>query len=122
MPAHGSLSAPAFPDTSEPPRHVAAATSLDTIMKVEPIAALCALAASLPLSALAAGTGHGLTARFEVEFMQMTIDHHFAAMRMTEPRRWVSSMHSELWLRPMRKPAVALAPRFGSTAAMLQTS
>jgi uncharacterized protein (DUF305 family) len=43
-----------------------------------------AIAASLPFSALADSPGHGLTARFEVEFMQMTIDHHFAALRMTE--------------------------------------
>lgn len=53
-------------------------------MKTKTLAMLCALATALPLSALADGPGHGLTARFEVEFMQMTIDHHFAALRMTE--------------------------------------
>ena len=35
-------------------------------------------------SAHADGPGQGQTARFEVEFMQMAIDHHFAALRMTE--------------------------------------
>jgi uncharacterized protein (DUF305 family) len=34
--------------------------------------------------ALADQPGRGLTAQFEIEFMQMTIDHHFAALRMTE--------------------------------------
>ena len=43
-----------------------------------------AVAASVSFPALADRPGHGLTARFEVEFMQMTIDHHFAALRMTE--------------------------------------
>jgi uncharacterized protein (DUF305 family) len=36
------------------------------------------------LPAVADSPGQGLTARFEVDFMQMTIDHHFAALRMTE--------------------------------------
>jgi len=37
------------------------------------------------LAPLAAeGPGRGVTARFEVEFMEFTIDHHFAALRMTE--------------------------------------
>lgn len=53
-------------------------------MKFEPLAAAVAWAAALPFSALADSPGHGLTARYEIEFMQMTIDHHFAAMRMTE--------------------------------------
>jgi uncharacterized protein (DUF305 family) len=35
-------------------------------------------------SALADGPGRGLTARFEINFMQFTIDHHFAALRITE--------------------------------------
>ncbi|NUZ08432.1 DUF305 domain-containing protein [Piscinibacter koreensis] len=46
--------------------------------------ALAAAAAIVPFSAAANRPGEGLTARFEVEFMQMTIDHHFAALRMTE--------------------------------------
>lgn len=40
--------------------------------------------AALQLPAHADSPGQGLTARFEVEFMQMTVDHHFAALRMTE--------------------------------------
>lgn len=46
-----------------------------------------ACAATLALAqtpSVADGPGQGLTARFEVEFMQMTIDHHFSALRMTE--------------------------------------
>lgn len=35
-------------------------------------------------SAFAEQPGQGQTARFEVEFMQMAIDHHFSALRMTE--------------------------------------
>lgn len=34
--------------------------------------------------ALADEPGRGLTAEFEVEFLKFTIDHHFAALRMTE--------------------------------------
>lgn len=34
--------------------------------------------------AVADSPGQGKTARFEVEFMKMTIDHHFSALRMTE--------------------------------------
>lgn len=48
---------------------------------------LFAGAVSLALAqspALADSPGQGSTARFEVEFMQMAIDHHFAALRMTE--------------------------------------
>lgn len=48
-------------------------------------ASLVALAAAvLTTPVLAEGPGQGLTARFEVEFMQMAIDHHFAALRITE--------------------------------------
>lgn len=39
---------------------------------------------ALSTGAMAAGPGQGLTARFEVEFLKMTIDHHFTALRMTE--------------------------------------
>lgn len=28
--------------------------------------------------------GRGLTAQFEIEFMKFTLDHHFAALRITE--------------------------------------
>lgn len=46
---------------------------------------LCAWAALLlPSGVLANQPGDGLTAPFEVQFMQMTIDHHLAALRMTE--------------------------------------
>jgi uncharacterized protein (DUF305 family) len=38
----------------------------------------------VPMTAAAEAPGQGLTARFEVEFMQMTIDHHLTALRMTE--------------------------------------
>lgn len=47
------------------------------------IAGAIALAVA-QLPAFAEAPGQGLTARFEVEFMQMTIDHHFSALRMTE--------------------------------------
>lgn len=50
-----------------------------------------ALAASIALlgaisapPAHAEGPGQGQTAKFEVEFMRMAIDHHFAALRITE--------------------------------------
>lgn len=46
-------------------------------------AAACAMPL-FPIAAIADGPGQGTTARFEVEFMQTTIDHHFAALRMTE--------------------------------------
>ena len=52
-------------------------------MKLKTILAAAALSAALP-SAFADGPGRGLTARFEVEFMQMTIDRYFTALRMTE--------------------------------------
>lgn len=38
----------------------------------------------LPAVAHADEPGSGLTGGFEVEFMQMTIDHHYAALRITE--------------------------------------
>lgn len=47
-------------------------------------AALIAACAALPWTAYAEAPGRGLTARFEVEFMQLAIDHHYAALRMTE--------------------------------------
>lgn len=53
-------------------------------MKIKTATALLAFIAAMPMCASANGPGQGLTARFEVEFMQMTIDHHFAALRMTE--------------------------------------
>jgi uncharacterized protein (DUF305 family) len=40
--------------------------------------------ASAPLSASANGPGPGLTARFEVTYLEFIIDHHYAALRMTE--------------------------------------
>lgn len=40
--------------------------------------------ASAPSVSLSAEPGRGQTAHFEVEFMRFTIDHHFAALRMTE--------------------------------------
>lgn len=83
MQAHGSLSRWSRSDLGALPIP-GATTHLDNIMKAKTLAALCALTTWLPLPALADGAGLGLTARFEVEFMQMTIDHHFAAMRMTE--------------------------------------
>ena len=52
-------------------------------MKVRALS-LATCAALIPVGAMADAPGQGLTARFEVEFMQMTIDHHFAALRMTE--------------------------------------
>lgn len=50
---------------------------------VNVIASAIALA-SVQLPSFAELPGQGLTARFEVEFMQMAIDHHFSALRMTE--------------------------------------
>ena len=47
-------------------------------------AVLITSAATLSAPALAEGPGAGITARFEVEFMQFAIDHHFSALRMTE--------------------------------------
>lgn len=47
-------------------------------------AASTIFAAAFPIAANADGPGQGLTARYEIEFMQMTIDHHFAALRITE--------------------------------------
>ena len=47
--------------------------------------AVCLLALlAAPLPALADEPGRGLSGQFEVELMKLVIDHHFAAMRMTE--------------------------------------
>lgn len=43
-----------------------------------------ALAVAAPLASQADQPGRGLTGPFEVELLQFTIDHHFAALRMTE--------------------------------------
>lgn len=45
-------------------------------------AALAAL--TLPLAVQADQPGRGITAGFEVEFMQLAIDHHYSALRITE--------------------------------------
>lgn len=42
------------------------------------------LASFVPAYGWADRPGRGLTGPFEVEFMKLTIDHHFTAMRMTE--------------------------------------
>lgn len=47
-------------------------------------AVLSAAAAMISTAAIADQPGAGLTSQFEVEFMQRTVDHHFAALRMTE--------------------------------------
>jgi len=44
----------------------------------------CATFAGQLAPALADEPGRGLTAQFEINFLQFTIDHHFAALRMTE--------------------------------------
>lgn len=46
-------------------------------------AAFCTSLGLIP-AAHANAPGTGLTSGFEVEFMQMTIDHHYAALRITE--------------------------------------
>jgi uncharacterized protein (DUF305 family) len=38
----------------------------------------------LPLPLAADGPGRGLTAQFEIDFLEFTIDHHFGALRLTE--------------------------------------
>ena len=38
----------------------------------------------VPFTAKADAPGVGLTAAFEIEFLQMSIDHHYAALRITE--------------------------------------
>lgn len=43
-----------------------------------------AFVVALPVASRADVPGPGLTARYEVAFMESTIDHHFAALRMTE--------------------------------------
>lgn len=45
---------------------------------------LTALAVAIPFRSGAEGPGHGQTASFEVRFLKNAIDHHFAALRMTE--------------------------------------
>ncbi|EKS72716.1 putative lipoprotein [Burkholderia sp. SJ98] len=45
------------------------------------VAAVAALAST---SAFADGPGRGITANFEVPLMEMIIDHHYSALRMTE--------------------------------------
>jgi len=47
------------------------------------IAALCLALFASP-AARADGPGAGITADFEVEFLRMTIDHHYSALRITE--------------------------------------
>lgn len=53
-------------------------------MKITLIACAAALAGLVPVPSMADAPGQGLSARFEVEFMQLAIDHHFSALRMTE--------------------------------------
>lgn len=45
---------------------------------------VAAVLTTAPILSTAAEPGRGQTGRFEVEFMRFTIDHHFAALRMTE--------------------------------------
>ena len=80
-------------------------------MNTKKLSALLALVAVLPLSALADSPGRGLTARFEVEFMQMTIDHHFAALRMTE-----LAAGTDLQRDPDISPSEGTAPTPGFAA------
>jgi len=49
-----------------------------------PLRPLAAAAVLCPVLAFADGPGAGLTAQYETDFMKMAIDHHFAALRMTE--------------------------------------
>ncbi|UUX96679.1 DUF305 domain-containing protein [Aquabacterium sp. J223] len=46
------------------------------------VSALALAFAQVP--AVADSPGQGRTARFEIEFMKLTIDHHYSALRMTE--------------------------------------
>jgi uncharacterized protein (DUF305 family) len=52
-----------------------------TVRRVISVSAVV-IAAMTPLAA--SGPGRGVTAQFEIDFMEFTIDHHFAALRMTE--------------------------------------
>lgn len=61
--------------------------------------------------AFAAAPGQGLTAKYEVEFMRMTIDHHFAALRMTE-----LAAGTDLQRSPEIGPAEGTSPTPGFAA------
>lgn len=54
-----------------------------TLKALAPLTLLAAFTASVP-PAYADAPGAGKTARFEVEFMKLAIDHHFSALRITE--------------------------------------
>src|SRR4051812_11585337 len=86
----------------------------NSITKASRSAIACAVLAALSLGAQATGPGQGLTARFEVEFMQMAIDHHFGALRITE-----LAAGSDIQRSPDISPSEGTAPTpgFGATPA-----
>jgi uncharacterized protein (DUF305 family) len=72
------------------------------------------LLALTPVTAAADGPGRGLTAEFEVEFLKFTIDHHFAALRITELAAGTDATR-EAEISP--NEGTAQTPSFGSTPA-----
>jgi uncharacterized protein (DUF305 family) len=88
-------------------------------MKSTPSRALRAVAVAAALAAapfVSAGNepGAGLTARYEIEFMKFAIDHHFAALRITE-----LAVGTDLQRNAMLSPheGTSPTPGFGATPA-----
>lgn len=73
-----------------------------------------ALLAVVPLPSQGAEPGRGQTRQFEVDYMRFTIDHHFAALRMTE-----LAVGTDLQRNPELSPqeGTSLTPGFAATPA-----
>lgn len=69
--------------THQPPVHSLKESATRCAARIAGAAVLCA-ASVMPSLARADMPGAGLTSGFEVEFMKMAIDHHYAALRITE--------------------------------------
>jgi uncharacterized protein (DUF305 family) len=68
----------------------------------------------LPLPLAADGPGRGLTAQFEIDFLKLTIDHHFGALRLTELAAGTDTKrNAEISPREGTSPS----PEYPSTAA-----
>lgn len=84
---------------------------------IPPLASLACLSVftcTLGSPAFADDPGRGLTAHFEINFMEMTIDHHFSALRMTELAAG-TDLQREASISPSE--GTAPTPGFAATAA-----
>lgn len=84
------------------------------MLHVQPAAVAAAIGLLWSTQTLADGPERGLTARFEIEFMQMAIDHHFAALRITELAAG-TDMHRNAEIAP--NEGTSPTPGFAATPA-----